>query len=1050
MADPTLSGPIAWMARNHVAANLLMALILVGGIVGLLQVKQEVFPEFDLDAVLVSVAYPGAGPEEVEQGAIRAIEERVRGVDGVKRVTAVANEGTGVVTAELLLDAKADRVLADIKNEVDRIQTFPLDMEEPRVSLLAPRRQVVSLILYGEQERTTLHALAEKARSGILATGGATQVDIQGLPPREIAVEVRRETLRSYGLTLEQIAAQVAAHSLELPGGGVKTRAGELVVRVTDRRQTATSLADVVIAGNATGGVVTLGEIATLTDGYAETDQASYFEGKPAVRVTAYRVGAETPRGVAAAVRGYHEVLRAELPPEIGIAVWQDDSLLLQDRINLLVKNALMGLVLVIGVLALFLELRLALWVSVGIPISFMGAFMLMPAGDLSINMITLFALIVTLGIVVDDAIIIGENAFAKLEEGIPPLRAAIEGAQEMAVPVTFAILTTTAAFAPMLFVPGVMGKVFSFLPMVVIAVLLFSLIEGFFVLPAHLAHGLPEGRGGGARWIDRPRLWVSARLEEVSTRLFRPSLRIAIAWRYALLGGSVAMLLVAFGVVRGGWLPFNFFPNVEGDLVTASARLPYGSPLAATEGVRRALEQAAREAMVEAGGSHLMVGMYTRLGEGPRAGGPGGGQAEIGAHLVTVELALVASDERVLSAEQIAGLWSGRTPPLASVEALSFTSSFGPGAGAPVDVQLLHDDVGVLAAASEEVAALLRSYSELTDVQNAWSSGKAQLDYRVTPVARLFGLTGIDVARQLRSAFFGAEALREQRDRDEVRVMVRLPAAQRSSAYDLEALQVRAPTGGWVPLEHVATAQRSTSPTDIRREDGRRMISVSAQLAPGVPSSREVLRSLDEEHFGPLRAKYPGLELELAGAQREQREALGALLLNYVIALFVMYALLAIPFRSYAQPLIIMSAIPFGLVGAVIGHVLMGYTLSVISLFGVVALSGVVVNDSLVLIDATNGARARGLSAVDAVVWGATRRLRPILLTSLTTFFGLMPMILETSVQARFMIPMAISLGFGVLFTTFVILVLVPALYMILEDIVGPRVGGRGGDDEG
>jgi len=1041
-ADPSgvpIGGPISWMARNPVASNLLMVIVLVAGFIAAFTMKQEVFPAFDLDFVTVSVPFPGASPNEVEQGIVLAIEEAVRGIDGVKRVSSVSTEGVGAVTAALLLDANPDKVLADVKTAVDRLQSLPVDAERPNVSLVTRDQEVVSLVISGDQDLATLHAIGERARSDLLAMDEITVVKLQGVRPREISIEVPQETLESYGFTLEEIAMQIRASSLELPGGSLKTDGGELLVRVDDRREAGHEYADIVIRSTQVGGHVRLGDIAILRDGYEDTDTASFYNGKRAIRVVAYRVGDETPQQVSDAVKAYRQKLMAELPANIETATWNDDSEILADRINLLLRNAGLGLILVFFVLTAFLELRLAVWVGLGIPISFMGAFLLMPLAGMSVNLITLFAFIVTLGMVVDDAIIVGENIYSLEQAGMDRLTAAITGAREMAVPVTFSILTTMAAFSPMFFVPGFMGKIFSLMPTVVILVLTFSLVESFWVLPAHLGHGTPS------QWVPKPlrivarfQGWVSRILGTFTREVFTPVVRIAVDLRYAMAGLSFAVFLFTVGLVGSGWVPFNFFPMLEGDVVSASARLPFGVSVERTRDVQAVLEGSAREALAANGGEAIFRGMYSSLGNGPQRSGPGASGRESGGHLVTVEIQLVGSGDREITSQEFVEAWTAATPEMAGLDALVFNSNFGPGAGAAVDLQLSHTDADVLGQASIVLADKLRTYTSLTDVENDWAAGKPQLNFHLKPEGATLGLTGNSVARQLRASFFGAEALREQRGRDEVRVMVRLPESQRRSEYDVEELLIRSPAGGLVPLEQVAEFERGHSPTQIGREDGARIINVKADLAAGVPSAREVLRSLEEDVYPVLYRDYPGLTIAKVGASREQEEAFSSLRLNGALALMVMFTLLAVPFKSYVQPLVVMAAIPMGIVGAVGGHVLMGYEMSVISVFGVVALAGVVVNDSLVLIDATNRKRREGVTAQEAVIYGAARRLRPILLTSLTTFFGLMPMIAETSVQARFLIPMAISLGFGVMFATVIILFLVPAVYMIVEDISG------------
>ncbi len=1039
-----IRGAIAWMAHNSVAANLVLIIVLLGGLLATIKIKQEVFPEFSLDMVTIQVPYPGASPTEAEQAIVLVIEEAVRGLDGVKRVTATASEGMGTVNVELQLDANPEKALTDIKNAVDRIVTFPQEAEKPIVSLAAVKSRVISMIISGDRELKELHEVAESAREELLEMDGITQVTIDGIPPLEVSIEIPQATLEKYGLTLQQVAREVRAASIEIPGGSVKTTGGEVLVRVSDRKKQGHEFGDLVLRSTTDGSQIRLGDIAVIHDAFRESDAASYFNGKRAVRVTALRVGDETPRGVANLVKGYREQLEKRLPPGIEIDLWQDDSEMLTSRIDLLVKNALYGGTLVFILLTLFLNLRLAFWVALGIPFSFLGAFLLMPAADMSINMISLFAFIVTLGMVVDDAIVIGENIFNKMQQGIPKMQAAIQGAREMAMPITFSVVTTMVAFSPMFFVPGVMGKVFALMPFIVIAVLAFSLIESFFVLPAHLAH--TKGKGSvrllrALAWpIEKVQAQVARGLAGFSRHAYEPFVRLLLKYRYIALASSLAMLILAIGMVAGGVVPFNFLPKIEGDLVQVTAKMPYGTPVQETEKVLKALEQSAAQALAESGGDKVLRGIYSQLAQGPSVmRGPHAGQSgEEGGHLATIEMNLVPGDQRTVSSATIAAAWRKHTPELPGIESLVFNFSMGPSAGAVVDVQLSHADNRVLDEASNALVKQLERFDDLTSIENSFVAGKTQLNFHLLDEARTLGLTSAEVAKQIRSAFYGEEAIREQRGRNEIRVMVRFPEQHRRSEFDIENLLIRSPLGGQVPLRYVAAFERDSAPTVINREDGKRVVNVRAELAPGVDSATKVIDVLKESIIPTLKFRFPGLTSDMAGQEREQKESFQALGMNFALALLIMFTLIAIPFRSYLQPVIIMFAIPFGFVGAVLGHLVMGYSISVISLFGIVALAGVVVNDSLVLIDAANKALLTGKTPTEAIVWAGVRRLRPILLTSLTTFFGLMPMITETSLQARFLIPMALSLGFGVLFATLIILLLVPAIYMIIEDIKG------------
>lgn len=1030
------SGAIAWMAKNRVTANLLMLAFIVGGMIMATQVKQEVFPEFELDIITVNVPYPGASPAEVEKGILLAIEEGVRGLDGVKRVTATAREGFGSVVVELLLGTNSNKLLQDVKNAVDRITSFPQNAERPIVSLLVNRQQVVSLVVHGDQTETVLKQIAEEVREELLENPGITLVELSGLRKPEISIEVSQENLRRYNLTLNGIARLIDAAALELPGGRVKTEGGEVLVRTTERRDHARQYAELPVITRNDGTIVRLADIATIKETFEDTDQSASFNGESAVMVSVFRVGEQTPREVSDIVHEYIERKGAELPGSVHLSVWNDQSEILDDRIELLTRNALFGLVLVLILLGLFLDIKLAFWVTLGIPISVLGAMLFMPAVDVSINMISLFAIIVTIGIVVDDAIVVGENVYSRRQAGMPFLQAAIEGAKEMAIPVTFAILTNIAAFMPLLFVPGITGKFFKVIPQVVIVIFLVSLVEALFILPAHLSHSKSQNRGVIA-WLNRRRAAVARFIEWLNEQTYQPVLRIALRWRYATIGLAVMVFMVTIGMVRSGRVEFTFMPKVESERVTATAQLPFGSPVERTREVQDEMLRVAREIIDENGGDDIVRGIFGQVGEPPARMGPVSvGSGLTGGHLTNLQIYLVPIDQRDITAEAFVSEWNTRLGDIPGVETMTFQYNAGPQSGKPISFLISHPNTVILEQAAADLAETLKGYAGLRDIDDGFTGGKPQMDFKIKPAAQALGITAADLAMQVRGAFYGAEALRNQRGRDEVRVYVRLPEEERRSEYNIEEMIIRAPNGAEIPLREAAEVVRGTSYTQIQRTDGRRVLTVSADIIQGKANAQKVIGSVEENDLPALLDKYAGLTYLLDGEQRDQREAMGSLGIGFVFALFAIFALLAIPFKSYSQPIIIMTAIPFGIVGAVVGHFIMGYELSIISMFGVVALAGVVVNGGLILVNEANQARWRGAGVFESAMMAGARRFRPIVLTSVSTFVGLAPMIFETSLQARFLIPMAISLGFGILFSTGISLVLAPCLYVALFDI--------------
>ena len=1026
-------GAIAWMARNPVAANLLMIFFVVGGIVLGGRVKQEVFPEFTIDMVSIGVAYPGASPEEVEQGIVLAIEDAVSGLDGVKRVTSTSGEGFGSVNVELLLGAEHGRAQQDVQSAVDGIVSFPVEAERPRVKLISTRNRVVSLAVSGDFDERVIRDRAEHMRDALLVAPGITQVELKFIRPLEIAIEVPDERLRAYGLTLEAVASAIRQAATELPAGSIRTGSGEVLLRTTERRDYASEFEQLPLITHADGTTVTLGQIADVREGFREIDLAAWVNGKPAALVEVFRVGNETPISVSQATRNWLASYQEQLPPGMDIGIWNDDSEIYQERIDLLLRNAFVGLVLVLLMLGLFLEPRLAFWVMLGIPISILGSFLFLPLSGASINMISLFAFLVTLGIIVDDAVVVGENIYEKRQEGMSTLDAAIMGTREIAGPVFFAVTTNMVAFLPMFFVPGGEGKLFMQIPAVTIAVFFVSLIESLFVLPAHLAH---EG-ADTAFWrvVSIPSKVFGKGLQWYIHRVYKPSVYAAARHRLVTIAIGVAMFITAVGYVAGGHIGFTFMPDIDAGVVTARMRLPVGIPRVEAERVRDRLMAAADKVIAELDEGSTVEGHISTIGAalsafGPHGGGGGGGGTSIVSAMLEVE------PGSTISGKDFADRWREEVGAVAGVESFVLDARIG-SADSAIEVQLTHMDRDMLEVAALHVAKLVATYQGISNIDSGVATGKTQLDFTLTPEARAYGLTSAGVARQVRHAFYGAEALRQQRGRDEVRVMVRLPEAERRTLDTIENLVLRTPFGGEVPLGEAVEMTTGRAYTEITRREGRRVVAVTADLDEAVGNANQVVTDLTSRLPSELGTRYPGLSWSFEGEQRDQRDTFGQLGVGYLMAMLGIFALLAIPFKSYAQPLVVMTAIPFGIIGAIIGHVLLGYGLSIISMFGIIALSGVVVNDSLVLVVTANMHRDKNPdhSALDAVCTAGIRRFRPILLTSVTTFFGLAPMIFETSMQARFLVPMAISIGFGVLFATFVILLLVPALYLVVED---------------
>ena len=1030
-------GPISWMTRNTVAANLLMFIFIVGGLLIASKVKKEIFPEFELDIVRVSVLYPGASPEEVEEGIILAIEDEVRSLDGVKKVTSISFEGNGIVTIELLSGVNPGSVLQDVKNSVDRIKSFPEEAERPIVTLLEPRRQVISLVINGEIDRKTLRELGERIRDDLIQIEGITLVELQAVPPLEISIEVPQRELRAYNLKLGEIADIVRRTALDLPGGGVKTSEGEVLLRTQERRDFASEFEDIPLVSNPDGTKVYISDIATVKEIFEETDEEAYFNGRPAVRVDVFRVGEQDPLDIAAKVQKFVNELNLSLPETVSVITWNDRSEIYRDRINLLLKNAGLGLILVLLFLGLFLEPSLAFWVTVGIPVSIIGSFLFIPLTGASINMISLFAFIVTLGIIVDDAILVGENVYYKREQGMPYLRAAIEGARDISGPVCFVVLTNIAAFLPLFMVPGTTGKLFLQIPAIVVSVFIVSLIESLFVLPAHLSHKHNEGQG---IWkiLNVPNKIFEEYLAKFIENIFTPHLKSAMQWRYLTLTTAICILIAMGSFFFGGHIKLSYLPRVDSDIVSAQVVMPFGIPIETSRKIQTLLVEAADRVLSNGEGKNISRGLFTQIGSALPGRGPANEKAQItGSHLIGAQLFLVPSGERKISGVEFAKLWRKEVGQIIGAETTNFSGIIQTASGPPIEIQLRHPDTDTLELAASELAKEIRVYDGVSDIDDGVSPGKPQLSFRIKPEARGLQITTRDLADQVRNAFYGAEALRQQRGRNEMKVMVRLPEDERKAIGTIEELVIRTPQGGEIPISEAADVIYDRAYTSISHSDGSRVQSVTADVDEDVANANQILDEVKRDLLPVLVQKYPGLSFDFEGEQREQMETLEALSIGFIFALFVIYALLAIPFHSYAQPLIVMLSIPFGIIGAILGHILLGYELSIVSMFGIVALSGVVVNDSLVLVVTVNRSLAeKKMPIIDAVIDAGRRRFRPIMLTSLTTFFGLSPMIFETSMQARFLIPMAISLGFGILFSTAIIMLITTSFYLIFEDI--------------
>ncbi len=1025
-------GSVGWMASNPVAANLLMVVLMIGGIIVASQVRREVFPYFEITEVTVSVTVSGATPEEMEKSVVQAIEEAVQGLDGVEETTATMSTGNASVLIEGTDEVDGNVLLQDVKAAVDRITTFPVDAERPTVSLRSSRREAIELMVAGDVDLISLRYWAELIKEDLIQDPAITQVELENTRDHEVWVEIPQNTLRRYGLTMQDVATAIGAGAVQQGGGSLNAASGDILLRLNERRDYASDFANIAVRTNADGSRLLLDDIATITDTFDDTRRWSEFNGQDALSIEIYSLGNEDPTEVAKASLRIMDKYNSIMPGNLRVYEQKNMADVYEQRKELMTKNALMGVLLVFLCLSLFLRPSLAFWVSLGIPVSILGAFWFFVPFGISLNVISMFAFIITLGIVVDDAIVVGENVSAWLERGASPLEAAVKGTKEVAGPVTFSVLTNMISFMPMLFIPGTMGKVWMVIPLIVIAVFTCSLIESVYVLPAHLSHLKKRDKNDAAVYnkngsiITAPFRAFSAWQARFSTNFlnfvqykFGPFVGHVLHKRYVTVAIGLSILAITASYVASGRLGFDLMPRVESDYAFAQAIVPSGMSKEELHRVKNQMVNAARQVTDANGGEALTTGI----------------QAEVRDTTISVLVHLVEPDVRPISTEEVTSQWRKAIGVIHGIESLVLQADRGgPGSGSGLTVRLSHRDTLVLDAAAADLGNILTTYGGVSDVDLGTSRTMRQFDVRLTPLAEQLGFTSQEISRQLRYAFEGVTALRQQRGNSEMTVRVRLPEKDRMSEASFEELVLRSPQGQEVLLRDVVLTEDGQADSTIRHTNSRRTATVTANITPS-SATGAMMTVIGEEVMPSIMASYEGLSWEFGGRQSDMQDSTTAMMLGLAMALLGIYALLAIPFKSYTQPLIIMFSIPFGIVGAVAGHLIMGYSLSVISIFGIVALSGVVVNDSLVLIDFANKAHRSGMSAFEAVQQAAIQRARPILLTTLTTFLGLMPIIFETSRQAKFLIPVALSLGFGILFATFICLLLVPAIYLILDD---------------
>ncbi|RLT97973.1 efflux RND transporter permease subunit [Ketobacter sp.] len=1012
---------IAWFAENKVAANLLMVFIVVAGFISLQDTRKEILPNISLDLITITVPYPGASPEDVEKSVLNRIESAIYDLEGIKSLSSKATEHLGVLTLEVAYGVDSKNLLNEIKARVDGIGTFPADVERPIVREISVRNMVAYVVISGNADERSLKNLAAQIEEDLTTRPNISQVSLAASRPYEIAIEVSEAALQRYGMSFLEVANAVRQSSVDLPTGVIKTAQGNVSVKAKGQVYWGEDFEDIVIRALPDGAQVLVRDVATVLDGFKEGVSLSEFNGRPAVALAVYRVGDQNILDVSRELHDYVANPSTYIPEGIHLDVWQDSSVYFKSRMDLLSENAISGLALVFIILLLFLRAQLSFWVSLGIPISFMGAFMMLPYFDGSLNMISLFAFILVLGIVVDDAIIVGENVFTKHREGIAGVRGAILGAQEVQKPVIFSVLTTIIAFAPLIMLPGPEGKLMKVIPIVVICTLMFSLIESLLVLPSHVS-GISSDEFDRIPVIGYIQKKFSLGLERFVEKVYSPFLETCLRWRYTTLFGFISILLVALSLMASGWLKVVFFSTIEAD--TASATISFAqntTPEAVRDGIKR-VERAAMDLRADLRaetGTEQILNVFTAFTSDT-------------AGRIVVEMA--PSENRKMSGQKMVRQWEERVGDIRDVVELEFKATLNQ-PGSIVDIELASSSLSDLKLAADGLKERMAAINGLYQITDSFQRGKQELLIELKPLARNLGLNLDDVAMQVRQAYHGADVQNIQRGEQDIKVVVRYPAEERSSLWYLENMSIRMRDGSTVPLLTVADIEYGEGAAQINRHNRRRVIRVRAKLDDSVTSTEKVMFALKDEYLNAIPENFPGMSWDISGVQREKDEFKAFLAKAYWIAILGMYVMMATLFRSYAQPLMVMFAIPFGIIGALLGHLLLGMQITLWSLVGMIAVSGIVVNDNLVLVDFMNRNREKGVALMDSIRQAGGARFRPIMLTSLTTFGGLVPLMLETSLQAQFLIPMAVSIAFGVLFATLVSLVLVPATYYILHD---------------
>jgi multidrug efflux pump subunit AcrB len=1018
---------IQWFIENPIGANLLMAVIIIGGLSNLATLNKEVFPGAETNRIQVLVPYPGAGPLEVEEQIVKRIEEAIGDLDGIEQIDSQARQDMGSITIEAINGYDSQRLLNNIKARVDAISTFPQDAERASITELTWQSEIMSIGVYGNVDEAALKAAGERVRDEIALLPGVSIVELHATRPDEMSVEISEQALRHYNLSFDQVVNAVRQSSLNLPAGSIKSESGDIQLQTRGQAYYVDDFDRIVVDSRDNGAQLRLGDIGSVIDGFADENVIARLNEQPALFLEVKSTQAPDVLNIAATVHEYIEKTAPTLPEGISISVWRDWSVLFEGRMNLLLKNSISGLILVFIVLMLFLRPALAAWVCVGIAIAFMGTLWLLPYAGVSLNVISLFAFLLVLGIVVDDAIIVGESIYSRQQAGIQGRAAAASGAKLVSKPVFFAVTSTMIFFAPILAIPGAMGDMSYGIPVVVILSLFFSLIESMFILPSHLSHLKPEKKPKQL-WLQKlaaARQKLAGKLDYFANHKYQPALVKMLHNNST----TIACFFVAFGlsaaIFSGGWLQKTFMPIVTSDFIRLKVTVPEGTPFSTQEAILKKLEAGVEALKTD------------KIFDGDHKGSIKDVQSWAWENNALVSISLANGKDADAPAEALVKRWRELVGPLPEAKDVKEDATINE-VSESIRLRLTINDASteIMGQAVREIESALKRYPGIYDVRNSLTAARTEIELKLKPHAETLGLGLSDIARQVRQGFYGEEAQRIPRGKEDVKVMVRYPEEERRNIHQLGEMRVRTSDGREIPLEAVAEVAFVPGYTTIDRVDRKRAIRITSEVEVGKGDPAAIINNLFHENQEVWRKKYPGFHLSISGDMESETEFMASAMRNFGLALLVIYGLMAIAFSSYWQPMLILTAVPFGFMGAVIGHVIMGREVSMMSMLGFFACAGVVVNDNLVLLDRINQLRQQGKAVFEAVVQAGRDRFRPIVLTSATTFIGLVPIMGETSTQARFLIPLVISLSFGVLFATLVTLILVPSLYLLGERV--------------